>query len=170
MHFWVSGFRGSVGGPGDCNFGPQSDSKVTFRGFATLKGGFQTSGFGRCSPVPKTRKRVHSDAPPYQQPGQGHIIAKPALLRNLLFFFLSDFSGSKSLGACAMTTKCFDNKICTFKFCCYGVSQEKQRFGRFPSLSPLPTLKNANFIFNVVPPSLKVTFGVALGFTCGQPL
>ena len=46
-----------------------------------------------------------------------------------------------------MTTKSLDNKICTFKIYCRGVSHEKQRFGRFSSLPPSPPPPKTKFYF-----------------------
>ena len=62
-----------------------------------------------------------------------------------------------------MTTEFLDNKICTFKICCRGVSHEKNSvFGRFSSLPPRPPpLKSENFIFIVVSPSLTLGAGSA---------
>ena len=66
------------------------------------------------------------------------------------------FSAQK-LGACAMTTKFLDNKICTFKILLSWRFPRKQSFlDDFP-LCPQgpPPLKSENFIFIVVSPSLK---------------
>ena len=46
------------------------------------------------------------------------------------------------VGACAMTTKCLDNKICTFNILLswrFPRRKKKQRFGRFASLPPFPS-------------------------------
>ena len=63
------------------------------------------------------------------------------------------------VGACAMTTKFLDNKICTFKILLsWRFPRKKHVFGRFASLPPNPhPLRKANFIFIVV--SLSLTEG-----------
>ena len=71
----------------------------------------------------------------------------------LLFLEFKTFpSGPEetSLGACAMTTKCLDNKICTFKnFIVVAFPTKNSVFGRFSSLPPFlsaPPLKSENCI------------------------
>ena len=55
-----------------------------------------------------------------------------------------------------MTTNFSTIKLALSKFCCRGVSHEKQRFGRFSCLPPRrPPSKSENFIFIVVSPSLN---------------
>ena len=64
---------------------------------------------------------------------------------------------SFSLGACAMTAKFLDNKICTFKILLLWRFPRKQAFlDDFPLCprGPPPPLKSENFIFIVVSPSL----------------
>ena len=63
----------------------------------------------------------------------------------------------KPVGACAMTTKFLDNKICTFKILLSWRFPRKQAFrGDFP-LCPQgpPSSQSENFIYIVVSPSLN---------------
>ena len=64
---------------------------------------------------------------------------------------------TEKIGACAMTTNFFDNKICNFKILLsWRFPQKKQRFGRFSSVPPRrPPSKTENVIFIVVSPSLR---------------
>ena len=61
------------------------------------------------------------------------------------------------LGACAMTTKFLDNKICTFKILLSWRFPRKTAFWTIFSLPPRapPPSKSENFIFIVVSPSLS---------------
>ena len=59
----------------------------------------------------------------------------------------------KFLGACAMTTKLLDNKICTFKILLSWRFPRKQAF--LDSSPKAPPLKSENFIFIVVSRSLN---------------
>ena len=59
-----------------------------------------------------------------------------------------------------MTTKFLDIKFALSIFYCRGVSQEKQHLGTIVLSAPkAPPLRNANFIFIVVSPSLSFTKG-----------
>ena len=64
-----------------------------------------------------------------------------------------------ALGACAMTTKFLDNRICTFKILLsWCFPQNTAFFGQYSSLPPRPTpppFKSAHFISIVVSPSLS---------------
>ena len=70
-------------------------------------------------------------------------------------FPLGTVQGMSKIGACAMTTKFLDNKICTFKILLSWRLPRKTAFlATFP-LCPQapPPLKSANFIFIVVSPA-----------------
>ena len=68
---------------------------------------------------------------------------------NLGFLGIRHFNLAPFVGACAMTTKFLDNKICDFKILLsWRCPRKKQRFGRFSSLPPRPPpLENRKFYF-----------------------
>ena len=85
------------------------------------QGGFQKGDFGRCSPVPKTGTRVHSDVPRYQKPGWGYMrmfpytktwnegtFAKTTLLRNHPFVPLGTMprDGARFYGEWSLLSSC----------------------------------------------------------------
>ena len=59
------------------------------------------------------------------------------------------FAKATLLGACAMTTKILDNKICSFKILLSWRFPRKRGYGRFSSLSPpkAPPLKKRKFYY-----------------------
>ena len=78
-------------------------------------------------------------------------------------------NSAEPLGACAMTAKFLNNKICTFQFLLSLRFPQKQAFlDDFPLCprAPPPPLQSENFIFIVVSPSLNL-WGSAGGF-CGR--
>ena len=73
---------------------------------------------------------------------------------------LRDLVLHPNLGPCAMTTKCLDNKICTFKILLSWRFPRKQAFLDDCPLcpqAPPPALKSENFILIVVSPSLRIS-------------
>ena len=74
------------------------------------------------------------------------------------FYAYSPWKSLLNVGACAMTTKFLDHKICTFKILLsWRFPRKKQRFWPIflsARVTPPPPLKNEMFIFIVVSPSL----------------
>ena len=111
---------------------PYVHQGVVLRGFAK---GFQKGGFGRCSPVPRTGTRVHSDVPRYQEPERGCIrmfpgtgtrnegtFAKTTLLQNHPFVssrFLKDAAFLLTVGSFLLTVGLFLLTVDNFSFFTY---------------------------------------------------
>ena len=90
------------------------------------------------------------------------MLAFPLFCAVCTFLRLTAFRAltSGNLGACAMTTKLLDNKICTFEFLLSWRFPRKKAFlDKIPLCPqfPPPPLKSANSIFIVVSPSLRIS-------------
>ena len=104
-----------------------------------------------------SKRVVSADVPQERKPERGYVrqnhpFTKPPFYLPVTIPRIMGLE-SPEIGACAMTTKFLDNKICTFKIVLSWRFPRKTAF--WDDFPLLPPHKNANCIFIVVSPSLK---------------